>query len=378
IVQNALDVLAQVIVAAVSVEDEWTRDSLLAMVRRAYPYHRLSDAAFDEVLEMLSGKYPSDVSAELDARITWNRVNGQLSAPRSSRMMAIVSGGTIPDRGLYTVNLPDRTRIGELDEEFVHETRIGDIFQLGSSTWKVNAIEHDRVIVTPAPGAPARMPFWHGEYAARSVHLAPRVGELRRELDAVRTDEQTTALAERYQCDEATASSLVEYVHQQRAATGVVPEERVIVVEQFRDEMDSVRVVIHAPFGGRVNAPWGMALANRVRETLGKGGAFEIQVQATDDGIMLRLPTLRDWLPISVIRDMDSAEAERRVLEEVGASSLFGARFRMNAARALLLPRGNPRRRMPLWLQRLKALDLLQAVQEFPSFPILVETYRDV
>src|SRR5205823_12320243 len=153
------------------------------MVRRAYPFHRLADAAFDEVLEMLSGKYPAEISAELDARITWDRVSGRLSAPRSSRMMAVISGGTIPDRGLYAVNLPDRTRVGELDEEFVHETRIGDIFQLGSSTWKVNAIEHDRVIVTPAPGAPARMPFWHGEFAARSAHIAPRVGLLRRDLD---------------------------------------------------------------------------------------------------------------------------------------------------------------------------------------------------
>ncbi len=380
IVQNALDVLAQVVVATVAVDDDWTSAALFDVVRHAYPYHALTRAAFDEVLAMLSGKYPSDVAAELDARLSWDRVTDTLISARSSRMVAVISGGTIPDRGLYTVNLPDRTRLGELDEEFVHETRVGDVFQLGSSTWRVNAIEHDRVIVTPAPGAPARMPFWHGEYAARSVHLAPRVGELRRELDAVRTAEQIAVLAERYQCDEATASSLVEYVHQQRAATGVVPDERIVVVEQFRDEMDSVRVVIHAPFGGRVNAPWGMALANRVREMLGKGGggAFEIQVQTTDDGIMLRLPTLRDWLPLSIIRDMHSAEAERRVLEEVGASSLFGARFRMNAARALLLPRGNPRRRMPLWLQRLKALDLLQAVQEFPSFPILVETYRDV
>jgi len=378
VVQNALDVLAQVIVAAVSVDDDWTSAALFDLVRRAYPYHALTRSAFEEVLAMLSGKYPSDVAAELDARLSWDRVTDTLISSRASRMVAVISGGTIPDRGLYTVNLPDRTRLGELDEEFVHETRVGDVFQLGSSTWRVNAIEHDRVIVTPAPGAPARMPFWHGEYAARSIHLAPRVGELRRELDAVRTPEQTALLAQRYQCDEATAGSLVEYVHEQRAATGVVPDERIVVVEQFRDEMDSVRVVIHAPFGGRVNAPWGMALANRVRETLGKGGAFEIQVQTTDDGIMLRLPTLRDWLPLSVVRDMGSAEAERRVLEEVGASSLFGARFRMNAARALLLPRGNPRRRMPLWLQRLKALDLLQAVQEFPSFPILVETYRDV
>jgi ATP-dependent Lhr-like helicase len=385
VVQNPLDVLAQIIVAIVAADEDWTSASLFEFVRRAYPFHALTRGAFDEVLSMLAGKYPSDVSAELDARIAWDRVSDSLVPARGSRMVAIMSGGTIPDRGLYTVNLPDRTRLGELDEEFVHETRVGDVFQLGSSTWRVSSIEHDRVIVTPAPGAPARMPFWHGEYAARSSHLAPRIGELRRELDAVRTAEQLSVLAARYHADEATTGSLVEYVHQQRASTGGVPDERLLIVEQFRDEMDSVRVVIHAPFGGRVNAPWGMALANRVREWLAdqgraarSGPSFELQVQTTDDGIMLRLPNLREWLPVAILRDLTPDEAERRVLAEVGASSLFGARFRMNAARALLLPRGNPRRRMPLWLQRLKALDLLQAVQEFPSFPILVETYRDV
>lgn len=385
VVQNSLDVLAQIVVAAVAIDDDWTSAALFELVRRAYPYHSLSRAAFDEVLSMLSGKYPSDVAAELDARVSWDRVTDTLTAARSARMVSVISGGTIPDRGLYTVNLPDRTRLGELDEEFVHETRVGDVFQLGSSTWRVNAIEHDRVVVTPAPGAPARMPFWHGEYAARPAHLAARVGELRRELDAVRTGEQLKLLGEQYHADEATAASLVEYVHQQRAATGIVPDDRTVVIEQFRDEMDAVRVVIHAPFGGRVNAPWGMALANRVREWLAEQGRaarsgplFEVQVQTTDDGIMLRLPNLRDWLPIAVLRELPSADAERRVLVEVGSSSLFGARFRMNAARALLLPRGSARRRMPLWLQRLKALDLLQAVQEFPSFPILVETYRDV
>lgn len=385
VVQNALDVLSQVIVAAVAIDDDWTSATLFDLVRGAYPYHALTRSAFDEVLAMLSGKYPSDVAAELDARLSWDRTNDSLAPARGARMVAVISGGTIPDRGLYTVNLPDRTRLGELDEEFVHETRVGDVFQLGSSTWRVNAIEHDRVIVTPAPGAPARMPFWHGEYSARSAHLSARIGELRRELDAVRTDEQMKVLAEKYHADEATTSSLVDYVHQQRVATGGVPDEKHLIVEQFRDEMDSVRVVIHAPFGGRVNAPWAMALANRVREWLAEQGrkaregpAFELQVQTTDDGIMLRLPNLKEWLPITVLREMSATEAERRVLDEVGASSLFGARFRMNAARALLLPRGSARRRMPLWLQRLKALDLLQAVQEFPSFPILVETYRDV
>jgi ATP-dependent Lhr-like helicase len=396
IVQNALDVLAQVVVACVSVDDDWTRDSLLAMVRRAYPYHRLSDGAFDEVLEMLSGKYPSDVSAELDARITWDRVSNRLSAPRSSRMMAVISGGTIPDRGLYTVNLPDRTRIGELDEEFVHETRIGDIFQLGSSTWKVHAIEHDRVIVLPAPGAPARMPFWHGEYMSRAPHLARRIGELRRDAAAAGDDASIRDLAGKYRADAASMRSVVNYVREQRGATGIVPDDKTLVIEQFRDEIGSMRVVVHSPFGGRVNAPWGMALANRVREWLEtrssvpapapagprnrrqQGPLYELQVQTTDDGIMLRLPSLAQPLPMDVLRTMTPDEARRRLLEEVGGSSLFGARFRMNAARALLLPRGDPRRRMPLWLQRLKALDLLQSVREHPSFPILVETYRDV
>ncbi|HEY6218471.1 MAG TPA: DEAD/DEAH box helicase [Gemmatimonadaceae bacterium] len=387
VVQNALDVLAQVVVAAVAVDDDWTRDSLFRVVRRAYPYHRLTDAAFDEVLEMLSGKYPADISAELDARITWDRVSGRLSAPNSSRMVAVISGGTIPDRGLYTVNLPDRTRIGELDEEFVHETRIGDVFQLGSSTWKVQSIEHDRVIVLPAPGLPARMPFWHGEYMSRSPHVAHRVGELRRKALKAEDPKAIAALAKEYESDVAAMRSVVNYVREQRGATGIVPDDEKLVIEQFRDETGSRRVVVHSPFGGRVNAPWGMALANRVREHLTGAkalrsaqddrGIFEIQVQTSDDGIMLRLPSLSKPLPLDVIKSLTPDEARRRVLDEIGASSLFGARFRMNAARALLLPR-DPRRRMPLWLQRLKSLDLLQSVKEHPSFPILVETYRDV
>ncbi|HVF39900.1 MAG TPA: DEAD/DEAH box helicase, partial [Gemmatimonadaceae bacterium] len=371
VVQNSLDVLSQVIVAAVSVDD-WQADDLYSLARRAYPYHRLTRTAFDEVLSMLSGKYPSDVAGELEARVTWDRVADRVTGDRAARMTAVISGGTIPDRGLYTVNLPDRTRLGELDEEFVHESRVGDVFQLGSTTWRIAAIEHDRVVVNPAPGMAARMPFWHGEYGARSLDLSHRVGTLRREL-AEGVDVST--LHDKYGCDTATATSLLQYVGAQRAATGVVPDDRVIVIEQFRDETGSVRVVIHAAFGGRVNAPWGMALAQRAREAL--QGA-DVQVQTTDDGIMLRMPDLGAAAPVSALLGLSSKEAEQLVMEEVGSTSLFGARFRMNAARALLLPRGNPRRRMPLWLQRLKSLDLLQTVREFPSFPILVETYRDV
>ena len=384
VVQNPLDVLSQVLVAAASVDD-WTADDLFAMVRRSYPYHRLPRAAFDETLAMLAGKYPADVAASLDAKLVWDKLTGMVAAGRASRMAAVISGGTIPDRGLYAVTLPDRTRLGELDEEFVHETRIGDVFQLGSSTWRVGSIEHDRVIVTPAPGSPARMPFWHGEYGARSAHLTERVGALRRALDDTRDRAGIDALMARYDADEATIRSLVEYVHQQKAATGLVPDERTLLLEQFRDDTGAVRIVLHAPFGGRVNAPWGMALAQRAREMIGRlsrshgtGEGIDVQVQTTDDGIMLRLPDLKDAVPVSALLGLTPAEAERRVLDEVGTTSLFGARFRMNAARALLLARGNPRRRMPLWLQRLKSLDLLEAVRSFPSFPILVETYRDV
>ncbi len=371
VVQNALDVLAQVIVAASSVDD-WMAGDLFDLVRQAYPYHRLTRSAFDEVLSMLSGKYPSDVASELEARVTWDRVTDRVTADRGARMTAVISGGTIPDRGLYTVNLPDRTRLGELDEEFVHESRVGDVFQLGSTTWRIAAIEHDRVIVNPAPGMAARMPFWHGEYGARSLDLSHRVGELRREL-ADGTSPQF--LHEKYGCDTATANTLEQYVRAQRAATAVVPDDRNIVVEHFRDETGSVRVVFHAAFGGRVNAPWGMALAQRARDAL---NGSDVQVQTTDDGVMLRMPDLGGAVPVMSLLGLSSREAEQLVMEEVGGTSLFGARFRMNAARALLLPRGNPRRRMPLWLQRLKSLDLLQAVQQFPSFPILVETYRDV
>jgi ATP-dependent Lhr-like helicase len=379
VVHNALDVLAQVIVAAVSV-DEWTSADLFDVVRRAYPYHSLTRPAFDEVLAMLAGKYPSELAAELAQRVTWDRVTDRLTGSRASRMTAVISGGTIPDRGLYTVNLPDRTRLGELDEEFVHESRVGDVFQLGSSTWRIAAIEHDRVIVTPAPGAPARMPFWHGEYMARSFHLTHRVGELRRTVAAVDPDDDSAldVIAARYAADRATIRSLVGYVREQRAVVGSVPDDRELVLEHFRDEVGAVRLVLHAPFGGRVNAPWGMALAQRVSEALASAGSPEIQVQTTDDGIMLRLPNLGGRIPVDAMLGLDPAEAEGRIVDEVGSTSLFGARFRMNAARALLLPRGNPQRRMPLWLQRLKSLDLLQTVQAFPSFPILVETYRDV
>jgi ATP-dependent helicase Lhr and Lhr-like helicase len=372
--RNPLDVLAQIIVAAVSVDD-WPVDELYALVQRAYPFSRLPRVVYDGVLDMLAGRYPAELASELEPRITWDRTTSILSGSRASRMMAVISGGTIPDRGLYAVHLPDRTRLGELDEEFVHESRVGDVFQLGSATWRIAAVEHDRVVVTPAPGAPARMPFWHGEYGARSAALGRRVGALRREIAAMDDDEGADErVARRWRCDLAAAATLRGYVSDQRAATGVVPDDGTIVIEHFRDEMGAIRIVIHSVYGGRVNAPWGMALAQRLREVLPD---LEVQVQTSDDGIMLRLPDTGAHPPLDTLLDLSPAEAESRVIDEVGSSALFGARFRMSAARALLLPRRNPRRRMPLWLQRLKALDLLDVVRQFPEFPILVETYRE-
>ncbi|HEV2179832.1 MAG TPA: DEAD/DEAH box helicase, partial [Gemmatimonadaceae bacterium] len=374
--QNALDVLAQILVAMAAVDD-WATADAFALVRRAYPYHKLARAAFEEVLSMLSGQYPAEVTADTQPRLTWDRVAGQIRGTRASRLLAVVSGGTIPDRGLYTAVLPDRTRLGELDEEFVHESRVGDVFQLGSATWRIGAIEHDRVIVTPAPGAPARMPFWHGEYAARAASIGRRVGALRRELAAIPPDDAAAAaaLATRLGTDLAATAELRDYVAEQRAVTGVVPDERTVVVERFHDEMGAVRIVIHSVFGGRVNAPWGMALAQRVRDAL---GAADCQVQTSDDGILLRLPETGAALDVQALLRLTPGDAEQRLVEEIGNTSLFGARFRMNAARSLVLARGGARRRMPLWLQRLRALDLLDAVRGFPTFPLLVETYREV
>ena len=374
--QNALDVLAQILVAMASVDD-WATADAFALVRRAYPYHNLARTAFDEVLSMLSGQYPAEVTADMQPRLTWDRVAGEIRGTRASRLLAVVSGGTIPDRGLYTAVLPDRTRLGELDEEFVHESRVGDVFQLGSATWRIGAIEHDRVIVTPAPGAPARMPFWHGEYAARAAAVGRRVGALRRELAAIapEDDAAAAALAARLGADLAATGELRDYVAEQRAATGTVPDERTVLVERFHDEMGAVRIVVHSVFGGRVNAPWGMALAQRVRDAL---GTADCQVQTSDDGILLRLPETGAALDVRALLRLTASDAEQRLVEEIGNTSLFGARFRMNAARSLVLARGGARRRMPLWLQRLRALDLLDAVRGFPTFPLLVETYREV
>ncbi|MGH7712387.1 MAG: Lhr family ATP-dependent helicase, partial [Gemmatimonadaceae bacterium] len=374
--QNPLDVLAQIVVAAVA-SDAWHVDDLFTLVRRAYPFHQLTRPVFDAVLAMLSGKYSPELAAELAPRVLWDRSTGSLEALRGSRQTAIVSGGTIPDRGYYAVLLPDRTRIGELDEEFVHESRVGDVFLLGSSTWRFSAIEHDRVIVTPAPGAPARMPFWKGEYMARSAHVAPRVGALRRTLSELDTQDPAVvdSLAESLSCDTNLVLALAAYMREQRAAAGVIPDERTLLLESFRDETGAAYLILHSPYGGRVNAPFAMALSARLRARF---PSIQQQVQTTDDGVLIRLGDFGSEPPTDAAYSLSSSEAQQAVLQEVGGSPLFGAHFRMSAGRALLLPRARPGKRMPLWLQRLKALDLLEIVREHPSFPILLETYREV
>ncbi|MGQ0642777.1 MAG: DEAD/DEAH box helicase [Gemmatimonadaceae bacterium] len=374
--QNPLDVLAQIVVATVAA-DPWHADDLFVLVRRAYPFHRLTRAAFDEVLAMLSGKYSPELTAELAPRILWDRTTGRLEALRGSRQTAIVSGGTIPDRGHYAVLLGDRTRIGELDEEFVLESRVGDVFLLGSTTWRFSAIEHDRVIVTPAPGAPARMPFWKGEYMARSAHVTARIGALRRTFAELDSDDQAAveALATLLGCDAGLVSALSGYMREQRAVAGVVPDDRTLLLESFRDETGAAYLILHSPYGGRVNAPFAMALSARLRARF---PTIQQQVQTTDDGVLIRLGDFASDPPTDVAFALPSAEAEQSVLREVGGSPLFGAHFRMSAGRALLLPRARPGKRMPLWLQRLKALDLLDIVREHASFPILLETYREV
>jgi len=392
--RNPLDVLAQQIVAMVSVET-WNADALYHLVRRAYPYQDLSRPAFDAVLEMLAGRYPTDANRGLRPRLSWDRVNNTLAGLPGSRSIAIANGGTIPDTGTYTLLLGDgATRLGELDEEFVHETRVGDTFMLGSQVWRVVDITDDKVSVAPAPGVIPRMPFWRGEAPWRPYELGVRVGEFRR-LVAERlrglegawpSSPETPEIWKRpeiasvlewlrasYALDENSARSVVSYVARQLRAAGAISSDRCIVVESFRDALGDPRVVIHSPFGGRVNGPWSLVIRDALRERLG----IIPEVQSNDDGILLRFPDADADFPVDAVVRMSPAEARERLLREIPHSAVFGARFRQNAARALLLPGARPGKRTPFWLQRLRARELLEAVLRFPEFPILIETFRD-
>jgi ATP-dependent Lhr-like helicase len=379
--RNPLDVLAQQIVAMVSMEP-WRVDELAAVVRRAAPFAALPDSALYATLDMLAGRYPSEDFGELRARITWDRVTDELRGRPGAQRLAVTSGGTIPDRGLFTVMTPGGadgagSRVGELDEEMVYESRVGDTFLLGTSSWRVEDITHDRVIVTPAPGQPARMPFWKGDAIGRPLELGRAVGAFVREMSALGT-EAARARATEAGLDEWATDNLVSYLAEQRQATKHVPSDRTVLVERFRDELGDWRMVVHSPFGAQVNGPWALAIAARLRERRG----VEVSAASADDGIVLRLPDALDDSGAEILPSADDVllepdEVERIVVAELGGSALFAARFRECAARSLLLPRRDPRRRTPLWQQRQRSAQLLTVASKYEQFPVSLEAMRE-
>ncbi|MFI9720198.1 ATP-dependent helicase [Streptomyces sp. NPDC052396] len=395
---NPLDVLAQQIVAMTAM-DTWDVDELLAVVRRAAPFAALPESAYTGVLDMLAGRYPSDAFAELRPRLVWDRVAGTVTGRPGAQRLAVTSGGTIPDRGLFGVFLAGADpkkgggRVGELDEEMVYESRVGDVFTLGTTSWRIEDITRDRVLVTPAPGVPGRLPFWKGDQLGRPLELGRALGAFLREVGAL--DEKAgrrrlTAAG----LDARAAGNVLSYLDEQRRACGHVPDDRTIVVERFRDELGDWRVVVHSPFGAQVHAPWALALGARLTERYG----MDAQVMHADDGIVLRLPDadllgldLLDTEPAARGTEFDDGQSPMGaadvvfdkeeisgiVTDQVGGSALFAARFRECAARALLLPRRNPGKRTPLWQQRQRAAQLLQVAGEFGSFPIVLEAVRE-
>ncbi|MGC4095182.1 MAG: helicase-related protein [Polyangiaceae bacterium] len=372
--RNPLDVLAQQIVASV-VTAPLQVDDLYALCRRAAPFAELPRSAFEGVLDLLSGRYPSDEFAELRPRITWDRLSGEISARSGARRTAIVNGGTIPDRGLYGAFLSGAekpVRVGELDEEMVFESRAGDVFLLGASSWRIDEITHDRVLVSPAPGEPGKMPFWRGDALGRPVELGRKIGALMRELSVSQRADAKQRLATEHGFDDTASETLLDYLREQHEATRVVPSDRAIVIERFKDEIGDYRVCILTPFGKRVHAPWAMALSERFR---GDSGA-ELDAVWSDDGIALRLPENDErFAPDAFV--IEPEDLESLVVQGLAKSSLFAAHFRENSGRALLLPRRYPGQRTPLWAQRRRAADLLRVASQYPSFPMLLETYRE-
>lgn len=395
---NPLDVLAQQLVAMTAV-DTWDVDELLALVRRAAPFAALPESAYISVLDMLAGRYPSDAFAELRPRLVWDRVAGTVTGRPGAQRLAVTSGGTIPDRGLFGVFLAGADpkkgggRVGELDEEMVYESRVGDVFTLGTTSWRIEDITRDRVVVTPAPGVPGRLPFWKGDQLGRPLELGRALGAFLREIGGM-TPEAARERLLAAGLDTWAADNVLAYLDEQRRACGHVPDDRTIVVERFRDELGDWRVVIHSPFGAQVHAPWALALGARLAERFG----LDAQAMHADDGIVLRLPDadlmgldLLDGDPMAQGREydfeqspvgaadvaFDKDEVGQIVTDQVGGSALFASRFRECAARALLLPRRNPGKRTPLWQQRQRAAQLLQVASEFGSFPIVLEAVRE-
>jgi ATP-dependent Lhr-like helicase len=367
--RNPLDVLAQQIVAMTAL-DEWTVDELETVVKRAAPYATLPRTALEATLDMLAGRYPSEEFAELRPRIVWDRVTGTLQGRPGAQRLAVTNGGTIPDRGLFGVFLVGEkaSRVGELDEEMVYESRVGDVFVLGATSWRIEDITADRVLVSPAPGQPGKLPFWHGDTPGRPAELGKAIGAFLREQAKDDTTDRMRAAG----LDEFAAANLRSYLREQREATGYVPDDRTLLVERFHDELGDWRVVIHSPYGARVHAPWALAISRRLRERYG----LDVQAVHSDDGIVLRIPdTMAE--PPSDVAAFDADEIEQIVTEELGGSAMFASRFRECAGRALLLPRRTPGRRSPLWQQRQRAAHLLGVASQYASFPIVLETMRE-
>ena len=369
--RNPLDVAAQQIVAMCAMDD-WPVEQLATVLRRCAGFSELSDEVLHSVLDLLSGTYPAEEFSELRPRVVWDRAGGELRGRAGAQRLAVTNAGTIPDRGLFGVFLPDGTRVGELDEEMVYESRVGETFLLGATTWRIIDITFERVVVAPAPGELGKMPFWHGDGPGRPIELGRAVGSLVRELRSRDADAAVDRLRQSCGLDETAAANLLNYLEDQAAATGAVPDDRTVVVERFRDEIGDWRVCVLTPFGAQVHAPWGVALQARLREAWG----VDVDLMWGDDGIVMRLPSAVDEL---VVDDLlfDPAEIRDLVVGRLPETSMFASRFRECAARALLLPRRRPDQRTPLWQQRQRAADLLSVAAKFPSFPILLETTRE-
>ncbi len=372
--RNPLDVLAQQLVAMVAMEP-WSAPDLLAAVRKAAPFTGLARTTFESVLDMLSGRYPSDEFVELRPRITWDRGANRLTARQGAGRVAITNGGTIPDRGLYGVFLAGATkgaRVGELDEEMVFESRAGDTIILGATTWRIDDIARDRVVVSPAPGEPGRMPFWKGDNPGRPAEFGRQIGEMTRELLEMPRPVAYARLVEQHSLNANAAENLLRYLEEQQAAAHRVPSDRDILVERYRDELGDWRICVLSPFGSRVHAPWCMAVTGRLRAERG----LDVESMWTDDGFVLRLPDSEQPLETEWLL-LRPAELRDLVTRQLGSTSLFAAKFREAAGRALLLPRRRPGMRTPLWQQRKRAADLLAVASRYPAFPIVLESYRE-
>jgi ATP-dependent Lhr-like helicase len=391
VLRNPLDVLAQQIVATVAHppalaiprrkgqpprEPVISTEDLYNIARRAAPFTTLTRSTFENVLDMLAGKYPSDEFAELRPRITWDRSTNLLTPREGARMLAVLNAGTIPDRGLFGVFLSGEhkkpVRVGELDEEMVFESRVGEVFILGASTWRIDEISHDRVLVSPAPGQPGKMPFWHGDQAGRPIEFGRRIGALVREIRALPPNAAISRLVREHDLDTQAAESLLQFLTDQQNVTTAVPDDRTIVIERIRDELGDWRVCVLTPFGNRIHTPWAMAAASQIQIA----GGPHVETMSTDDGFVLRFPDT-DAPPDPALLLPDPATAQDLIIRQLSSTALFAAKFREASSRALLLPRRRPQIRAPLWQQRKRASDLLAVASRYPDFPMLLEAHRE-